>query len=733
MKDRADAALPRRRCRRRPATGGAGGSSTTTAFNATLLFLLVVVVGVGVSLVALFLLSSSSSSSSSSSLSSVAATIGGGVRATTTAGASTSAAARLTSAVAAAFGGVGGRAGGAGAGALAAAATTATTTAFFPGELSADLAWEKSEDAFRTLGHHPEEEEAPAAAGREEVVGGGGNGDWHRPLLENLGRVFRPRWGRNDDDDARVVAGGLPSAPSSPSSSRNRRRNRAVRGGGVDGGDLPAVADIGASSPPRPLLLGLPPSAAFSCVAAIILLWSLAASSLSFVARSRGRRRRGAVVAMDKDEAEIAEFYEREEMMECGTSPDMGSAGEEDDDDEDEEWRRLLGGTECQVDGGGGSLCDDPSGPSSAGPPRENTHRRSASDPSLVGHPRHHTAGEGPRRHSGCDLYYSRVLGQLLDYEDEDFGEDGARPLADEREMNEEEEEGGIHRDAPYDEDGDSPHHDDRDCQIAVLENLSSLTYEEDYGGAGGAVELEQDRADPTAAAEDTPPGPQQSAVSACCALFEGTLTAGEGQEQELGRENVYYRPPSPLSSSSSISSLTSEGCDIEAPSGSWHERGQENDATNLSCAATPLVVPEGEGQVSRSPSLTLAAANAEYDVVSPARSNMPARCNPHHDRSRFTALRGEKEQSPRRHVSFSPNVEVCDITPRHPASGQKRVDEVSFEVYLYVMLLAVAVAITVFSLVPAHPSLSPVHSTARGGILQLTENLLNSQWDVEL
>ena len=83
--------------------------------------------------------------------------------------------------------------------------------------------------------------------------------------------------------------------------------------------------------------------------------------------------------------------------------------------------------------------------------------------------------------------------------------------------------------------------------------------------------------------------------------------------------------------------------------------------------------------------------------------------------------------------MSFSPEVEVCDIMLGHAATGCIRVHELLFEGYLYMMLLAVAVAIAVFSLVPAHPSLSPVHSMARGDIFRLTENLLNSQWDVEL
>ncbi|KAL3783702.1 hypothetical protein ACHAW5_005187 [Stephanodiscus triporus] len=423
---------------------------------------------------------------------------------------------------------------------------------------------------------------------------------------------------------------------------------------------------------------------------------------MSFVARSRARPRRGvAIAAIDEDEAEIVEFYEREEMMERGTPPAKGRRDDNEDDNEDT-WRRLLGGTKRQGDGDDGFRGDDPSGPSSAESPCENSHRRSASDSSLLGHPHHHPAGENTRRHSKCDLYYSRVLGQLLNYEDEDVG-DAVRPLTDQGE-----DEG----------DGDdAPCHDVRDCQISVLENFSSLTSEEEFEGAN---ELEHDRADPTATADDTPPDPRQYAISAGVSLFERTPTAGEGQGQvqEPGQEQACYRPPSPLSSSSSISSLSSEGFDIEAPS------------AKLLCASITPVSPGGEEQVSRRPTPTAAAADAEYDVASPT-NNTPTRSNLHHDQSRCT-LRGEKNLSSRRRVSFSPEVEVCNITPGHAATtGQKRVHELSFEGYLYIMLLAVAVAIAVFSLVPAHPSLSPVHS--RGDIFRLTENLLNSQWDVEL
>ena len=82
-----------------------------------------------------------------------------------------------------------------------------------------------------------------------------------------------------------------------------------------------------------------------------------------------------------------------------------------------------------------------------------------------------------------------------------------------------------------------------------------------------------------------------------------------------------------------------------------------------------------------------------------------------------------EETRPPTKRVSFSP--EVCELPKEQP---QRRHD-----VTLYIMLLAVAIAIAVFSLIPLHPSLSPIYSMTRDDILRRAESILSSQWDVEL
>ena len=88
----------------------------------------------------------------------------------------------------------------------------------------------------------------------------------------------------------------------------------------------------------------------------------------------------------------------------------------------------------------------------------------------------------------------------------------------------------------------------------------------------------------------------------------------------------------------------------------------------------------------------------------------------------------GDTTRQYSRRVSFSPEVRIREI----PRAQPRRNNELSSESYLYIMLFSVAIAIAVFSLVPAHPSLSP-HSLTGGEILQRAESMLSSQYDVEL
>ena len=83
-----------------------------------------------------------------------------------------------------------------------------------------------------------------------------------------------------------------------------------------------------------------------------------------------------------------------------------------------------------------------------------------------------------------------------------------------------------------------------------------------------------------------------------------------------------------------------------------------------------------------------------------------------------------------RRRVSFCAQVQVKEIPQAPPPDKQ----ELSFESYLYVMLLGIAGLILLFSLLPAHPSLSPTLATVtRDEVLERAEALLNGHWEVEL
>jgi len=83
-----------------------------------------------------------------------------------------------------------------------------------------------------------------------------------------------------------------------------------------------------------------------------------------------------------------------------------------------------------------------------------------------------------------------------------------------------------------------------------------------------------------------------------------------------------------------------------------------------------------------------------------------------------------------RRRVSFCAQVQVKEI-PKDPSPDKQ---ELSFESYLYVMLLGIAGLILIFSLLPAHPSLSPTLATVtKDEMFERAEALLNGHWEVEL
>lgn len=147
-----------------------------------------------------------------------------------------------------------------------------------------------------------------------------------------------------------------------------------------------------------------------------------------------------------------------------------------------------------------------------------------------------------------------------------------------------------------------------------------------------------------------------------------------EEQEQRETNNQEDDRPSSPTSPSSSISSLTSENfADIESQSSS--QPGDDN-GTNMN----------SRGGLKRRRSV-------------------------------------ETKSKASRRVSFSPEVKVREI-PRQTSS----------ERHLYLMLLIVAIVIAFCSLLPApHPSLSVPISDMPGEMIQRADNILKSQFEVEL
>ena len=129
-----------------------------------------------------------------------------------------------------------------------------------------------------------------------------------------------------------------------------------------------------------------------------------------------------------------------------------------------------------------------------------------------------------------------------------------------------------------------------------------------------------------------------------------------------------------------------------------------------------------GQHQVGAPPTRSLSPTDRSECQISPGSATQPTSNICRH--GQHPTIMAEEETEPPKRVSFSP--EVCELPKGQP--HQRRHD-----VTLYIMLLAVAIAIAVFSLIPLHPSLSPIYSMTRDDILRRAESILSSQWDVEL
>eukprot|EP00579_Thalassiosira_antarctica_P002694 CAMPEP_0201875298 /NCGR_PEP_ID=MMETSP0902-20130614/7313_1 /ASSEMBLY_ACC=CAM_ASM_000551 /TAXON_ID=420261 /ORGANISM="Thalassiosira antarctica, Strain CCMP982" /LENGTH=730 /DNA_ID=CAMNT_0048402327 /DNA_START=155 /DNA_END=2347 /DNA_ORIENTATION=+ len=624
-------------------------------------------------------------------------------------------------------------------------ATAASMKTLFTAE-SAELAWEKSENAFHQLRHHsvtPLDEEP-----RENMLG---------RALEGLEGIFHMRRrGANNSSEGRRGNGNKSNnlrkegrnnkqqqRNMKKEASRDRRNAKADNNQATDPSSILSTKQEGEEQQSNngwmSLLSNSPLAAPLLAFCGIVFLVASLIMNLDYRRLHRGRN----TIILDEKEAEIVEFYER---VECGTLQTIPflqdvKEGAEEHPIKRSSSERWMMNSERNL-------------PETS---LTRQHHRSSSDSSLM---RHHVIHPGAEmRENQCDLYYSRVL-ETLNYEDDD----------DEVDLVEEQEQ--------MDDGGD-----DQECQITILENIVPLTNQK-----GDDLESEKDgeKADCTHL--------EEAGNGSDTECFESAPS-----EEVQEKESQLRCPQSPPSSSSSISSLTSEGYDVEAPFGG--ENCHQDDSLkvhNVTEASSPLhvsttiVMPGPEEVVSRNLAMSDFSDYVSSTGATPQRSNLyrdpfggehdnhqddsmqvlhggeapsplhvsttivmpgpeelvsrnlalsdfsdyvsstgatPQRSNLYHDRCQSLI---ENEHKLRRRVSFSPEVEIREIPTREEPL---KANHEQHESYLYIMLFTVAIAIIVFSLMPpAHPSLSPVYNTmTRGDIFQRAESILSSQWDVEL
>jgi len=342
---------------------------------------------------------------------------------------------------------------------------------------------------------------------------------------------------------------------------------------------------------------------------------------------------------VDENEAEIIQFYEKE--MECGTLMQGGGMRLFSQDVKLPSHPLIRQGSRCNS----GSFDINTT-----------ALRRSVSEP------------EKTYRGSQGDLYYSRVL-ETLHLDDEEEVEGVEPSLVEvEPEVNQVQE--------PQEDTED----DLQDCQITLLENVSSLTEDDAVVEPERVERDESDMINSPSEAAPCSSQPQEAVVDDEDTCFESAVSQIK-PEQDGHQEESQSCPSSPESTSSTISSLTVEDYDIET----------------------------GSFNIPQVPSMPTSPPFAlEHEATTPQRANL--------SQTRKLSKR----------VSFSPDIKIREIPRR-----RRQVYELSSEMYLYIMLFTVAIVIAVFSFMPPpHPKLSPVSC---GEMFLRAEKMLSSQWDVEL
>ena len=479
-------------------------------------------------------------------------------------------------------------------GSKAAAASLQTQTLSFTAE-SAELAWEKSENAYSQLRHLEEEEEE-----NEEVVSTTKENNWiegifhlRRGVGGNANNNLRRKEGRNTNVSNNNNNKQHRQQQRNTNKENNHRRTT-MKANNDHHDEHSNAAATTTNGQEKGGLLIMEFISKSPMAASLLAFCTLLFLGGSFIVSSSSNHsemlfRRNSLL-LDENEAEIVEFYEKE--MEGGMlSQQHPSVPLFDHHDH----HHLLSDHDDN-EGGGGTITHHPApilkrastGGSTDIRLMKNSPERNQSDSCLsrtatrLSYNHHHhvrsSSDSALSRHlfiggessstllkgSKCDLYYSRVLQDIetLDYED-----DVVEDLQVDNDVAEAEGGEAMIRNGRE----DAMELGDQECQFTLMENLSSLSEEKDDADADRIVKGDgtEDVQTSTAAPPATPSHPQ-------------TTVSGEGEddtcfESAHSEEREDSRPQSPQSQSSSISSLTSEGYDIESPfRGSSKEEKEE-------------------------------------------------------------------------------------------------------------------------------------------------------------
>ena len=208
--------------------------------------------------------------------------------------------------------------------------------------------------------------------------------------------------------------------------------------------------------------------------------------------------------------------------------------------------------------------------------------------------------------------------------------------------------------------------------------------------------------------------------ISACDSYYSRVLQdIGSFDELEEGPQNALHEESSE-SSPESVADLAMEDDQLKPSDKEEQEQDQEQKETKNQEDDRPSSPTSPSSSISSLTSEVYADIESQSSLQ-PGDDNV-TNMNPRGGLKRRRSV--ERKSKASRRVSFSPEVKVREI-PRQTNS----------ERHLYLMLLTVAIVIAFCSLLPApHPSLSvPITDMTAGEMIQRADNILKSQFEVEL